>query len=504
MHRSRLLARFLSTGSRRRTSRADSSRVARAADVALEPRVLLAGGGTLTVTDSGGDVTIDADDGDFDRVVVTGRAQIDSLTIINRTGDLAVEIKEGTRLGDLTIEGGTDRDELRLQGVISGEVTFNGRGGDDFAFAQAGSRTSLLDWNGGDGADELLVAGDIAFELLIDGGDGNDEVRIDASGVRTAATGGIGAFLGDGDDVMAISGGNLIDRNGIFVLMGEGNDRFSFQQDGPAETLWFREHYVDGQAGDDTIIYRNTSVDRVDLLGGDGEDRFVVSGVDGDTVDIAAGAGDDRVVIERAKLRTDKVDLGTSTGRDVIRYGSDVVSGTSSVTFAGTAKVFETTARELGSFRVTGRQLFLRMVAGTTVEQNVFVSTRSDSAAGSILSLDGITVGESVVLSTGAGDDFINLRGATIGSLELTTTAGDDYVRLNGSLVTDVQPPFFFPAKSTTVVLGSGSDFVDNRGFDFEGEALFDGGFTSLDNRLSDRASLDARDDVEVLYFQEA
>ena len=512
---SRSLSRFLSTGPQRRTSRADSSRVARTADVALEPRVLLAGGGTLTVTDSGGDVTIDADDGDYDRVVVTGGTQIDSLTVINRTGNLVVTIEDRARLGDLTIEGGTDRDKLELQGFVSGTVTFNGDGGDDFVGVESSSLIAQLFWNGGDGDDDLLINGDVAVSVTLDGGEGDDEVRVDGTGDEPAAFNGMSGSLGAGDDVLAIAGDNLIDRSGFFVFMGEGNDRFTFQQSGPVDPLWDRLHYIDGEGGDDTFIYRGTYVDDVRLLGGDGEDRFVLSDFAGDTARIQAGADDDRVVIERAELWIDQVELGTSTGRDVIRYGADVVSDTSSVTFEGTAKVFETAARDLGRFSVTpararsfdDSQLFLRMVAGTTVERDVFVSIGTDTDARSILSMDGITVGQSVVIGLQNGHDFVNLRNATIGSLDLYTGFGDDYVRLNNTQVTNVRSRNFFPDEAVSVKLDNGSDFVDNRGFDFEGGAVFVGGFDYrrfIDiDRLFDRASLDARDDAEVINFEE-
>jgi Ca2+-binding RTX toxin-like protein len=230
-----------------------------------------------------------------------------------------------------------------LTGTASGDTLIGGDGNDTITGAAG---TDYVD--GGAGNDTIVVSGtDALFDTMI-GGAGTDTLKVVGSGDVVlhgfdATASSIEVWSGNGGALLGDGASNVIDLSGLTSISGLA--------------------YVDGGAGDDTIIGSNFSddlrggdgndtliggaaADRLDggagndlligqaqndtLLGGDGDDTLV-GGAGNDTLNggngkdvIDAGDGDDTIVIQGAQAQFDVI-LG-GAGTDTIQVtGADAV-----------------------------------------------------------------------------------------------------------------------------------------------------------------------------------
>lgn len=184
------------------------------AAVAVDKAIVVAGGSghdwlLLHNTSSGQSTTVNGGAGD-DTLDLFGVAAAVDLILAAGAGRDLVSVEEGsgpsTQVGrDLVVDLGADNDTLGLR------------------FTAVGRHLAVLLGSGNDHAslyDGLSVGGD----LTVDGGAGHDEVTLQYVFVSGSA-----AFaLGAGNDRLSI-GDSQVQRT-LTVLMGDGDDRFSFSQ----------------------------------------------------------------------------------------------------------------------------------------------------------------------------------------------------------------------------------------------------------------------------------
>ncbi len=192
--------------------------------------------------------------------------------------------------GDDSVYAGSGNDTVYLgngdDGVSggSGNDTIYGGSGNDYISGGDGDDTLY-----GESGNDRIIAG--SGTDVIYGGDGND--YISTSGNTTLNTGNSLAYGGDGDDEIVSGGDNgtlyggagndtIEDTNGSDTIYGgEGNDYIEDKFSGPVEGALSLVEYIDGGAGDDTMII--TAFGAAELYGGSGNDTYTVANVIGGT-----------------------------------------------------------------------------------------------------------------------------------------------------------------------------------------------------------------------------
>lgn len=267
--------------------------------------------------------------------VLDGGAGEDRLSLTGGSGDLALDMAQGT----FTSPQGTARFtgfDFTVLDVGTGRVTYRGTEGDDFVEVRPTDGTPTLDVTTGGGDDEVALepADAIAAGSRIDTGAGTDRLvaatdtarleldlaahRFSVGAVDAIAVGIEDAFLmapevlmvgDDGDNALSWTGCDATLRGGL------GDDSLRWQYD------YVYESYEFDCTGDVSM----NGGDGRDTLRGSGGDDVLVGGRGHDTVQ--GRGGDDRI---RGGRGNDEVDGGT--GRDDVRGGSghDVLKGRAS------------------------------------------------------------------------------------------------------------------------------------------------------------------------------
>lgn len=296
---------------------------------------LISGGaGDDTIVVSGTDAEFDVLGGgaDADKIVVEGAKSV----VFNRFDASTNGIETFTGTGP-AILGNANGNLLDFSGMtVTGVLYIDGAAGDDFIFASNGGMelrggagddeltggTGNDTLNGGTGRDTLdgddgddifdLVGTEAQYDTLI-GGNGSNTVRVGGTSALT-----LNGFHAGNSDIQVWTG------NGKNVTGDAENNVLNFVGLTSVAAL----PYIDGGAGDDTIIGHNF---KSDLRGGAGTDTLT-GGTDNDTLNGGAGkdnitglAGDDIIVITGNEAEYDDIDGGANT--DAIQ-----VTGSSAVT----------------------------------------------------------------------------------------------------------------------------------------------------------------------------
>ncbi|SIT15308.1 Ca2+-binding protein, RTX toxin-related [Gemmobacter megaterium] len=305
---------------------------------------------------------------------------------------------------------GEDRHSVDYIAIERFDVT--GGSGDDSLSGGAFHDTL----RGGAGDDTLNSAQGIA---VIDGGTGNDRWEADLSAETRSLV--FDAAASQTSAQMTRQGYSIRNIEAVNVTLGIGDDRFS----------------TAGYALDDTVN------------GGDGDDQ-IATGLGFDVVN--GGGGIDLLILDYSTLRTGISSAYTSNGWN--RYGDD--GGTTAVDYLGIER-FNVTGGSASDHLIGGalNDTLIggaghdtldggtggadRIVGGAGVDTWIFNLGQSNqshhlslNAGGDgTLSNNGTSLSgiENVRLTTGAGDDRIDL-GAMTGNHVLATGAGNDWINL--------------------------------------------------------------------------
>ena len=196
------------------------------------------------------------------------------------------------------------------------------------------------------------------------------------------------------------------------------------------------------------------------------------AGVNGN-FNAALGGGNDDVFLARTVINGNQsISLGDSTDPrgDQLRLGVDLVFGSSNISWAGGAEVFEMGERLIQSdYQLTGGNLASTVVLDQVSQVGFGSSGNFSVTAAGPLNLRANTrvLAGNATVQSGAGADNVDLRDALFrGNLNVTTSAGDDLVLLQNARTEG----------NSGVSLSGGDDIVDNAGYTVTGSPSFNGG----------------------------
>ena len=358
----------------------------------------------------------------------------------------------------LAVGGGADKitfDALTLNGNQTIALGDSGAGEDVLRFGEdrveGGSNVTWA----GDADVRESAARDIASDYSFGGSDGEATALLDggstvdgnftwnSAGATTLAlaltvhqgnlTVGTGSGAGTGADEVTVRGGTRVGGNAKFALGGGEDD---------ADKL---------RLLDDVFI-------------GDPEE-----GVNGNFT-ATLGGGSDTFVSDALTVNGNQtVDLGSGggSGRDVARFGADVIEGSSTVEWSADARIVERDARRIaGSYLLNGGNRDARVdLLGTTLTDSGNLSVTN----GGRLRLTSAVRVESgnASITGGDGDGEYDLAGMLVdGNLNVTAGAGDDVLDLGDAEVRG----------NLSASLGAGDDAVENAAVVVNGTETYRGG----------------------------
>ncbi|MBN1910986.1 MAG: hypothetical protein JW818_14670 [Pirellulales bacterium] len=308
----------------------------------------------------------------------------------------------------------------------------------------------------GDGDDEITVEGQIDGNLIIDTGDGNDIVTL----WNVSTTGDLTVDTGSGDDRLTSSallpvGGidyvppieayRRIDGD-VTIKIGDGDDQVSVS------------HMV--HAGDLKIL----------LDGGNDKLSLVDVHVTG-TARLDGGSGTNTANLNLFDVNTAGVwnvqgfdNLPTSSPPPVAPPNSnvtaEVVDGNLIITGDDAANRLNIYQNQDGDYVVDGQVIFYCCDGTTTAFlQPTLVNSQEEPGV-----FSGVT--GSVIISTGAGDDWISLNGTINDNLVIDAGGGNDHIELNRVDVVG----------NLTIKTGDGDDGILIEFVDVGGSATLDTG----------------------------
>ena len=323
------------------------------------------------------------------------------------------------RFGEDRIEGGSNVTwagdaDLRESAAreIAGDYTFGGSDGEATAMLDAGSTV--------DGNFNWTSAGATTLALGLTVNQGNLTV-------------GTGSGAGTGADEVTVRGGTRVGGNAKFALGGGEDD---------ADKLRLLDEVFVGD------VENEVNGNFTATLGG-GSDVFVSDAltVNGNqTVDLGSGGG---------------------PGRDVARFGADVIEGSSTVEWSADARVVERDAREIaGSYLLNGgnRDAFVELL-GTTLTDSGNLSV-TNSGRLRLTSAVRVESGNATITG-GGGDGEYDLAGMLVdGNLNVSAGGGDDVLDLGDAEVRG----------NLSATLGAGDDAVENAAVVVDGTETYRGG----------------------------
>ena len=377
-----------------------------------------AGNDTITLT-NGSLIDSSVNIGDGEDIVLLDGSTIDgSLTVGNNTtddGDDSVTLRNGS-LVDGSITFGMGNNTLVVDNsAVSGAVTF-GDGNDSVTISNNGTVGGDVITNGGN---DTVTVDNATFgngDQIITG-DGNDMITVTNS---DNTDNNVDTTAGSGDDVIVISNSVVNDVRGDNVNSGsnDGNDTITVT----SSTV---EGQIDGFGGDDIITVTDSQI----LNTQGSRSTFLI-----------AGTGNDQVSLAGVTVRAG--DLTTGDGMDTL-----VISGTTIGDRAGGVFGGIQTGDDNDTVTVSG---------GSDVNGDVVTGDGNDT-----VTVTGSTVGGSVGtvgISTGTGEDVVNLNGTVSGYIDLG--ADNDMITLDAASVIDATTAF-------DVRGGSGDDLITINGGTF-------------------------------------
>lgn len=352
-----------------------------------------------------------ADEITFDALTLNGNQTI-------ALGDSATG-EDVLRFGEDRIEGGSNvtwagNVDIRETAAreIAGDYGLTGGGGEALALLDGGGTV--------DGNFTWSSAGATTLALALTVNQGNLTV-------------GTGSGAGTGADEVTVRGGTRVGGNAKFALGGGEDD---------ADKLRLLDEVFIGD------IENRVNGNFTATLGG-GSDVFVSDAltVNGNqTVDLGSGGG---------------------PGRDVARFGADVIEGSSIVGWSADARVVEREARRVaGSYLLSGGNRDARVdLLGTTLTDSGNLSVTN---AGRLRLISAVRVGSgNASITGGGGDGEYDLAGMLVdGNLSVTTGDGDDRLNLGDAEVRG----------NLSASLGAGDDAVENAAVVVDGTETYRGG----------------------------
>jgi len=363
---------------------------------------------------------------------------IDSATADALGGDDVILVNAwiATLLNSVIINTGNGNDSVAFASSVASAVTtvtVNAGAGNDFVTANAWSpsQTTMI-WNLGTEDDVATVnatfTGTALTNLTVVGDDGNDNLQVN-----------LNSFL--------MTGGNLISYSG-----GNGVDTISATNDVTTMTL---SNNLVASSGGGTIPL--SSVENAVLTGGGGANNFALSNWNGTGATINGGAGIDNLTIQQGAVATATYNPSNSAAAGL---AGNITLPALAIAFSGFDATSTMTLQDVTMLTVqtlggadnltidspsAGRNRVTGTTAGVIVAPLQFFNLTSlivDAGNGDAATdNDSVTLGslvaaslQNVTVSTGLGDDVINVgtafTGTAIRNVAITGGDGDDRVAI--------------------------------------------------------------------------
>lgn len=380
---------------------------------------------------------------------ITGTASNDNLQGTDEndvlTGLAGDDIIYGSNGNDTLFGGDNDRFEV-LVGEGGNDLVFGGNGGDliiigdgaDTVFGGAGEDTLQLSAS----TDIKIIYTNTILGTVSDGsqfgqfeslnfnsGEGNDNLNVTAFTNSFIATGGGDDTIkaGNGDDIIQGNTGN------DFIDAGGGNDAIDLPNRGYGGGTGIDT--VIGGSGDDTLALNrsesddNLTVNYTDINQGTISDGSELGEIE--TLVLVGGSGDDNI-----KITAGTASVSGGGGNDTIVSGvmNDNIDGGEGNDLIDTGEGDDYIFSDAGVDTVVGGS------GSDTLQINLFNATEdliinyTDINNGTVSNGSQFSGIESLDISTGSGDDDINITAVTAsvsagsGNDRLSTSAGDEYL----------------------------------------------------------------------------
>ncbi|AMO23846.1 hypothetical protein UC35_14410 [Ramlibacter tataouinensis] len=392
---------------------------------------------------------------DYSTVTVTGEAE------------LTLGMADATLT---TVAAGAFDGGLNFSGEMTDDATITVGNGDNSLQVGFGDNGTIVTGSGDDnidasgGSDASISAGDgdnyVTFDLDIDAnvtaGSGDDDIEgsvhgasgsFDADLQRLVGTGEMNVAAGDGDNYVAIDADNYVGQ--INVITGSGDDTvYTTTAEDNATDLTVNvgdgDNYVSTNPGTGGEDFHNISI-----TAGSGDDGVQVGNANSIIIDVGAGSNEVMTGYAYQEFHHDPV---THVPTDAVSGSGDITinasAGNNFVVVGGAEDVLTINlGGEAGDTNTVdvyavGNQGNITTGAADDYVQVFSVSGSLDANLGdgdNVFNLGGYggsTENADVTITTGAGDDQINLFGGGSGSgdiaatLDVQTGAGDDIVSL--------------------------------------------------------------------------
>ncbi|MCA1806439.1 MAG: hypothetical protein LC687_01035, partial [Actinobacteria bacterium] len=370
---------------------------------------------------------------------------------------------------DLTLNGGTGRDKLTVQGVTldqygAATLTYNvstaansgnrdisittdtpNAAGDDKVVIEDSSADGDIEVSLGGGFNTLDIDGSSTGLDLILSGSGNNDIDIDDSTVGDDLLVDTGS-AGDDLTVNSTDVGKDVD-----IDAGEGKNTILFNAEGSDSSKVAGDFFVDTGDDNDDITLNRLEIGTADGIGPDVDDGGPTDG--GDLV-INAGNGFNDVTLNAITMLGSSIDIDTGSGQDDVLLTNVTSPGPVTINTGGNSTGTDSVTINGGQFSNGPDTNTVDIDTGEGVayvglfgdghasdpargEYDFLSIDTGDDEDNDVVEIDDIRVNESVDIDTGAGDDTIEYRNTDPSVLDADGGDGFDTFRINQDIATD-------------------------------------------------------------------
>ncbi|WP_254507498.1 hypothetical protein [Anatilimnocola floriformis] len=375
---------------------------------------------------------------------------------------------------NLYIYGDNLSNEVRIEGVVAGTVEVTGVGTSVNGIANGqivpkGIQNIFMEMGNGDDSATFVLT-NITGMLRFNGSNGNDSLTFGEDNGDSNSFGSVAATMGAGNDAINVDDGSFTARQSFVALNGDGNNVTDLD---PTVSLTLGLVSITGGSGSDFIDLGDTLVNTgyITVNSGDGDNDFFIDGnttINGG-ITVIGGSGPDNFEpgdfgFNPQLTVNGSIVASLGNGTNFIEFASDNVDVTGLISVTGGSGIdtfdFDTLTFDVYAISLSlgaGDNEVLMNEGATTIRSSLTIATLggADEITGF-----GLNVFGGVVVSTGEGDDLIQLDNSRFRSVVTVSTAGgNDRVNVeNGNQNDGIGTQF---DSIVSMDLGAGSDTLD-------------------------------------------
>ncbi|EAT99644.2 retention module-containing protein [Campylobacter curvus] len=415
---------------------------------------------TITINKGAQNSTIDAGSGD-DKIIINNGASgttIKQTNIEAAEGDDQIDINAGVKVENSTINTSVGSDVTNINGatITNSEINLGNNTADQRDVVNVNSGSTLTNTNikgtQALGDDEInLNAGSVSKDLMVDTGAGNDTVNM--------------------------SGKVIVDAKQTQIATGLGNDTVNIDGELIGNKSRFEQVGIYTGEGNDTVnIKTGANLNFVNIVTGVGDDNVNVIGDSNDisktkleNVNVNLETGTDTVNVKNAILKNVAIDTNDNSvdGKTVVNIDNSsldqtkIYSGDDNdvISIKNTTIIDDTNAKFGSTIRGEGGDDTVNIEGSTIKGNKVEVYTDYEGEFGrqgnDELNITNSTINGIKRISTGLGNDTVNIKGSVIENIsdnekKIDLGGGDDTMTIENSTV-----------RNTEIYTGAGNDTLN-------------------------------------------